>query len=196
MAQKSLFTTPRVIREDARGHYMTDIRDEMLKDRKIQLIGEIDEDSVNSLVLQLQFLDQESHDPIDIYINSPGGSVSDGLAIYDMMQAIKSDVRTVCLGTAASMGAVIFASGDERAMLPHARVMIHDPLIERTGGSAMKLKMVSDNLMRTREIIAGILARHTGKSMDEILEITANDSYFYAEEAINFGFADKIIHEL
>ena len=115
------------------------------------------------------------------------------MALYDVMQAVSCPIRTVCVGLAASMAALLFMSGAERGMLPHSRLMIHDPLIVQTGGSALKLKAVSDDLMETRQIIARVIAEHSGKSMDEVLAKTASDSYFRAEEAIEFGLADQII---
>ena len=132
-----------------------------------------------------------------MYINSPGGEVSSGLALYDVMKAVKCPIRTVCVGTAASMAAVLFASGSERDMLPHARIMIHDPLIiGGAGGSALAMKRLSDDLLRTREIMCGILAEHTGRTLEEIYEKTASDSFFYADEAIKFGLADKVVESL
>ena len=118
------------------------------------------------------------------------------MALYDVMQAVSCPIRTVCVGLAASMAALLFVSGSRRDMLPHSRIMIHDPLIVQTGGSALKLKAVSDDLMETRRIIAGVIAEHSGKSMEEILARTATDSYFRAKEAVEFGLADHIITDL
>ena len=132
-----------------------------------------------------------------MYINSPGGEVSSGLALYDVMKAIKCPIRTICTGIAASMGAVLFVSGDTRQMLQHARVMIHDPLIAGgVGGSALQLQELSKDLMKTRETVAKIIAEHTGKSLKEVYKKTATDSYFDTEEAIKFGLADGIIESL
>ena len=184
----------KIIRESSCGYHLIPIQDEMLSHREVELVGEVDADSANALIRQLRYLQRE--DPgawVTLYINSPGGSVDSGMALYDGMQAVSCPIRTVCVGLAASMAALLFVSGAERGMLPHSRLMIHDPLIVQTGGSALKLKAVSDDLMETRQIIARVIAEHSGKSTDEVLAKTASDSYFRAEEAIEFGLADQII---
>ena len=187
----------RIIKESSRGYDLIDIRDEMLSHREVELVGEVNADSVNALIRQLRWLQREdSEGEITLYINSPGGSVDSGMALYDVMQAVSCPIRTVCVGLAASMAALLFVSGDRRDMLPHSRVMIHDPLIVQTGGSALKLKAVSDDLMETRQIIAKVIADHSGKTMEEVLAKTASDSYFRAEEAVEFGLADHIITSL
>lgn len=191
------YDEPRIIKETSSGLFFHTIRDEMLSRREIELVGEVNSESVNSLISQIRYLAREEPGKeITIYINSPGGEVSSGLALYDVMQAVKCPIRTVCVGIAASMGAVLFAAGHRRDMLTHARVMIHDPLISRTGGSALSLKAISEDLLRTREIIGNILARHTGRTLEEIYDKTASDSYFYGEEAVEFGLADRVIDEL
>lgn len=191
-------TTPCIIRETSEGVTRTSLQDEMFQCREIQCVGEISQESVYSMILQLRYL--QSQDPekeITIFVNSPGGSVADGLAMIDTMAALSCPIRTVCMGTAASMGALIFASGNERDILPHARVMIHDPLIAGgVGGSALKLDSIAKDLMRTREITAQILADYTGHSLEEVYEKTANDTYFTAKEALEWGLADRIIHEI
>lgn len=186
---------PKIVKESASGFSYHTIQDQMFMKREIQCIGEINSESVNAIISQLLYLNEESaEDEIIMYINSPGGQVTSGLALYDIMQAIECPIRTVCVGTAASMGAILFAAGSHREILPHGRIMIHDPLIgSGFGGSALSVKSISDDLMRTREIIAEILATHTKRSTEEILEVTAKDSYFYAKEAIAFGLADAII---
>ena len=184
----------KIIRESSCGYHLIPIQDEMLSHREVELVGEVDADSANALIRQLRYLQRE--DPgawVTLYINSPGGSVDSGMALYDVMQAVSCPIRTFCVGLAASMAALLFVSGAERGMLPHSRLMIHDPLIVQTGGSALKLKAVSDDLMETRQIIARVIAEHSGKSTDEVLAKTASDSYFRAEEAIEFGLADQII---
>lgn len=186
--------TPSVIRESSHGYSTYSILDEMLKNREVECVGEINAESVYSLCRQLRHLQRENpQKEITMYINSPGGSLTDGLALYDVMKGISCPVRTICLGLAASMGAFIFAAGSERDILPHGRVMIHDPLIQRTGGSALQLYEVSQSLMRTREHVAQLLAQFTGRTLDEIYEKTRHDSYFDAEEAVAFGLADRII---
>ena len=184
----------RIIKESSRGYDLIPIRDEMLANREVELVGDVDADSVNALIRELCYLQrQDPEGEITLYINSPGGSVDSGLALYDVMQAVSCPIRTVCVGLAASMAALLFISGDCRDMLPHSRLMIHDPLIPQTGGSALRLKAVSDDLMETRQITARVIAEHSGRSLEEILEKTATDSFFRAEEAVAFGLADNII---
>ncbi|MCI8514139.1 MAG: ATP-dependent Clp protease proteolytic subunit [Lachnospiraceae bacterium] len=189
---------PNVIKESSSGYQAIEIIDELFRDREIACVGEITAELVSSLILQLRYLQKEdSEKEITLYINSPGGEVSSGLALYDVMKAISCPVRTVCLGMAASMAAVLFLSGDERSILPHAKVMIHDPLIsEMPGGSALKLDQISRNLMKTREIVGKIIAEHTGKTLEEVYEKTSKDSYFDAEESLAWGLADRIITEM
>ncbi len=192
-----MFKTPRIVKESSRGYDSFSILDDMLTDRKINCVTEIDDDSVNSMIMQMLYLQKQDPDAeITIYINSPGGSVQDGLALYDVMQAISCPIRTVCMGMAASMASILFVAGDRRQMLPHSKVMIHDPRIMKTGGTALDLQTISENLMKTRAITAEILAKHTGKSTEEILAKTKSDSYFSAEEAVDFGLADEIITKL
>lgn len=189
---------PMIVKETYNGLSCYNIQDEMLMNREIECVGEINSESVNSLIAQIRYLyHQDQEKEITMYINSPGGEVSSGLALYDVMKAVKCPIHTVCIGTAASMGAILFVSGDNRDILPHGRVMIHDPLISGgVGGSALRIKCLGDDLMRTREITGKILAEHTGKTLDEIYEKTAVDSYFYADEAVEFGLADRIIENL
>lgn len=191
-------TTPNIIRETSSGPFLCTIRDEMLKNREIECVGEIDAESVYSLTRQLRHLQREAPAAeITMYINSPGGEVNSGLALYDVMKAVSCPIRTVCMGTAASMGAVLFAAGDRREILPHGKVMIHDPLIPSgVGGSALHIQDVSKDLLKTRETLCGILAERTGKSLKEIYKKTAKDAWFSAEEAVKFGLADRVIHEI
>lgn len=188
-----------IIRETCQGFSTIRIQDDMLRNRELECVGEINEESVNSLIRQLRYLEREdSGGEIKIFINSPGGLISDGLALYDVMKVITCPITTICMGLAASMAAILFAAGDKREMLEHSRIMIHDPLIGGKGitGSATKLDARIRDLMNTRMITAGILAEHTGRTVDEILEKTASDTYFYAEEAIAFGLADRIITKI
>lgn len=189
-------TTPCIIKETSEGTTRVPILDEMFQRREIQCTGEINRESVYSMILQLRYLQaQDPEKEITIYINSPGGSVADGLALIDTMAVLRCPIRTVCMGTAASMAALIFVSGNERDIMPHARVMIHDPLISGgVGGSALKLDAIAKDLMRTREITAQILSDYTGHSIEEVYEKTANDTYFSAKEAMEWGLADHIIH--
>lgn len=189
---------PMILKETHKGLSIYSIQDDMFSRREIECIGEINTQSVNALISQIRYLNaQDQEKEITLYINSPGGEVSSGLALYDVMKAVRCPIHTVCIGVAASMGAVLFAAGTHRTILPHARVMIHDPLISGgIGGSALQIRSISDDLLRTREVIAMILAQHTNKTLDEIYEKTQSDSYFYAQEAIDFGLADEIVEYL
>lgn len=189
---------PGVLRETSEGLNRIEIQDILFQHREIQCTGSITTESASVLSLQLRYLQQEAPgQEITLFINSPGGEVDSGLAIYDTMRAIGCPIRTVCTGTAASMAAILFLSGDQRDILPHSKVMIHDPLIPGgVGGSALTVDAVARNLMRARQTIADIIARHAGKTMEEVLAKTASDSYFDAQEAIDWGLADRIIHQL
>lgn len=190
--------TPRILRETAAGYTTFEVVDEMFHNRELECVGEINDQSVYSLCRQLRHLQQEDPEgEIALYINSPGGEVSSGLALYDVMQAISCPIRTVCLGKAASMGAILFAAGDKREILPHGEVMIHDPLIYGgVGGSALSVQETSRQLLKTRQTLGDILARHTGKSRQEIYRKTAKNTWFSAEEAVSFGLADRVINKL
>ena len=184
---------PRIIKETSDGIYTVAIQDEMLLDRKITLIGEIEASSASSAIKQLLHLESEDPmTPITMLVSGPGGSIDSGMAIYDVMQGVSCPVNTVCMGTAASMSAVIFAAGAKRSILPHGRVMIHDPLMTSIGGSATSVKETAENLMKTRQTMAEILAAHTGRTVDEVLEKTSSDTWFDAREAVEFGLADEI----
>lgn len=188
--------TPNIIRETCEGTACIPLRDELFRHREIYCTGEIDAETANSIIVQLHFLALEDPEKeITLYINSPGGEVSSGLAVYDAMQAVSCPVKTVCIGMAASMAALLFAAGARREMLPHGRVLIHDPLIAGGGiqGSALKIDSVARDLMQTRDTVGKILARHTGHSLEEVLEKTATDCYFSASEAVAWGLADCII---
>lgn len=189
---------PGIFKETSEGLIRCTIQEEMFKKREIQCVGEVTQESVNALIMQLRYLQQKDPEKeITMFINSPGGEVSSGLALYDVMKALKCPIRTVCIGIAASMAALLFISGNRRDMLPHARVMIHDPMITGgIGGSALKIKSISEDLMKTREITGEILAKHSGRSLEEIFEKTATDSYFDVQEAIAYGLADNIIDVL
>ena len=186
---------PHIIRESADGTLLIPIQDEMLQRREIECVGEITQDSVYEMILQLRHLQHEDADAeITIYINSPGGEVQSGLALYDVMQAVSCPIRTVCVGRAASMAALLFIAGDTRDMLTHARVMIHDPLIAGgVGGSALSVDAVARDLMKTRQTAAEIIAKHSGHSIEEVYAKTAKDTYFDADEAVAWGLADRII---
>ena len=190
--------TPAILKETSSGFIKNTIKEEMFYRREIECMGEITSELAASLILQLRYLYHQSpEDEITMYINSQGGDVSCGLAVYDMMKAVKCPIRTVCVATAASMAAVLFLSGNTREMMPHSKVMIHDPLILGTNSvSALQLDHISHNLMETREIIGNIISLHTGHSLEEVYEKTAIDSYFNAEESIAWGLADSIITKM
>ncbi len=187
--------TPNIIKESSEGTTYCPIQDELFNSRRsIEVVGEITRESVYSLILQLRYLQQaDPEKEITMYINSPGGSVTDGLALYDVMKGISCPIKTVCVGMAASMGSLLFAAGNERDILPHAKVMIHDPLTTGIQGSALSVEEASRRLMETRETVAEILSKHTGHSIEEVYEKTKTDSYFNAQEAVAWHLADRII---
>lgn len=195
MNYATTYPTPDILRNSSQGTTRIALCDEFFSRREIEVTGIVDMNMTYSICQQLRHLWQDDHrGKITIFINSPGGSVQDGLAIYDVMQAIGCPIRTVCLGMAASMAALLFIAGNERDMLPHAQVMIHDPLISSgVGGSALEVKTISDSLMRTRQITAEVIAKHTDHSVDEVLEVTAHNAYFEADEAVAWGLADRVI---
>ena len=198
MGEHIIAYQPQIIRETAEGLNRLDIRDEMLCRRELELMAPVNAESCAAIIRALFYLQrQDSEAPVTLYINSPGGEVQSGLALYDVMRAVSCTIRTVCLGMAASMGALLFIAGDERELLPHSRVMIHDPLIgEGAGGSALSVKARADDLMRIRDITAGVIARHSGMPLERVFELTASDTYFEAKEAVEAGLADRIITKL
>ena len=189
---------PTIIRETSEGMARIPIADVMLQRREIWLTGEITSELADAIIAQILHLDAEAPgEEITLYIDSPGGSVTAGLAIYDVMQAVSSKIRTVCIGTAASMAAVLFAAGDRREILRHGEVMIHDPLVSGgISGSALAVQDKSDRLMAKRKVLCGILAQHIGKTIKQIYRVTAKDSWYGAEEAVAFGLADTVISKL
>ena len=189
---------PTIIRETSEGTARIPIADMMFQRREIWISGEINSELADAVISQILHLDAE--DPaaeITLYIDSPGGSVAAGLSIYDVMQAVTANIRTVCVGTAASMAAVLFAAGDRREILRHGEVMIHDPLVSGgISGSALAIQDKSDRLMAKRKVLSGILAQHTGKTLRQIYKVTGKDTYFGAEEAVAFGLADSIVEKM
>lgn len=186
---------PYVIEQTGRGERSYDIYSRLLKDRIIFLGSEIVDDVANSIVAQLLFLESEDPDKdINLYINSPGGSVTAGLAIYDTMQYIKPQVSTICVGLAASMGAILLAGGakGKRLALPNAEVMIHQPL-GGARGQASDIEIQAKNIIKTKERMNRILASHTGQDYDTIARDTDRDNYMTADEALKYGLIDKII---
>lgn len=192
---------PRVIVESSRGYEALELRDKLLSDsREIFLTEAVNADSCNSLITQLMYLDRTDPDAeITLYINSPGGSVTDGLAVYDVIGLMEAPVKTVCMGTCASMGAILFLAGTKREMMEHGRIMVHDPAFggnhDIGGKKPHQIQSELDDLNRCRESLAKIISERTGKSLEEVYEVTANDTYFSAEEAIEFGLATDIIRK-
>ena len=186
---------PYVIEQTARGERSYDIYSRLLKDRIIFLGEEINEHIASLVVAQLLFLEAEDPEKdIMIYINSPGGSVTAGMAIYDTMQYIKPDVSTICVGMAASMGAFLLSAGTKgkRFALPNAEVMIHQPL-GGTQGQASDIRIHADHIIRTKEKLNRILSENTGKSLETIEKDTDRDNYLTAQEAMEYGLIDKVI---
>ena len=186
---------PYVIEQTGRGERSYDIYSRLLKDRIIFLGTEIVDDVANSVVAQLLFLESEDPDKdISLYINSPGGSVTAGMAIYDTMQYIKPQVSTICVGLAASMGALLLAGGakGKRLSLPNAEIMIHQPL-GGARGQASDIEIQAKNIIKVKERLNRILASHTGQDYETIARDTDRDNYMTAEEAMKYGLIDKII---
>lgn len=186
-----------ILKETVRGIETVQIEDELLRGREIFLTREVDAQSSGELIKQLMYLEREdSEKEITLYINSPGGEVISGLAVYDYIQFMKAPLRTVCLGTAASMGAILFLAGEKREMFLHTRLMIHDPSYSHRdigGRKPHEIQHELDKLNETREALARIIADKTKKSMEEIYEVTADDTYYSAKEAVDFGLATGII---
>jgi len=189
---------PYVVEQTSRGERSYDIYSRLLNDRIVMLHEDVNPASASVIVAQLLFL--ESQDPekdISLYINSPGGSITDGMAIYDTMQYIKCDVSTICIGMAASMGAFLLNAGapGKRYALPNAEIMIHQPLIGGGGisGQCTDIKIHSDHLVRTRQKLNTLLAKHSGQPLEVIERDTERDNYMTAAEAQAYGLIDKVI---
>lgn len=185
---------PVVIEKSNLGERSYDIYSRLLKDRIIILNGEINDDSSNIVVAQLLYLDSLNNEDISIYINSPGGSITSGMAIYDTMNFVKSDVSTICIGMSASMAAFILACGTKgkRYILPNSEVMIHQPL-GGTQGQATDIKIATDRIMKLKNRLNSILAKQTGKSLKKITNDTERDNFMNSNEALSYGLVDKII---
>lgn len=189
---------PYVVEQTSRGERSYDIFSRLLSDRIVFLGEEVNDSSAGLIIAQLLFLEaQDPEKDIQFYINSPGGSVSAGFAVYDTMQYIKCDVATICLGLAASFGAFLLAGGTKgkRMALPNAEIMIHQPAIHGGGikGQATDIKIMSDHIQRSKKRLNRILADNTGKTVEEIEAATERDNYLSATEALKFGLIDKII---
>ena len=191
-------TIPYVIEQTSRGERSYDIFSRLLSDRIVFLGEEVSDMSASLIIAQMLFLEaQDPEKDIQLYINSPGGSISAGFAIYDTMQYIKCDVSTICIGLAASFGAFLLAGGTKgkRIALPNAEIMIHQPAIHGNGiqGQATDIKITSDHIQKNKKRLNAILAENTGKSIEEITLATERDNYMSAAEAAAFGLIDKII---
>lgn len=185
---------PYVVENTGNGERSYDIYSRLLEDRIIFLTGEIDDALADTVIAQLIYLEsKDPGKPINMYINSPGGSVSAGLAIYDTMNYIKSDVCTICIGMAASMGAFLLSSGTKgkRFALPNSEIMIHQPL-GGAQGQASDVKIHAEHILKTRDKLNSILAANTGKTVEEIARDTDRDNFLSAEEALSYGLIDKI----
>lgn len=185
---------PTVIEKTSNGERAYDIYSRLLKNRIILLSGEIDDTLSNSIVAQLLYLDGINHNDISIYINSPGGSITSGMAIYDTMNFIKSDVSTICIGMAASMAAFLLSSGTKgkRYCLSNSEVMIHQPL-GGAQGQATEIKIAAERIIKLKKKLNTLLAKQTGKSLKKIEKDTERDYYLDSEEAKDYGLIDKIL---
>ncbi len=185
---------PVIVDKENSGERSYDIFSRLLKDRIILLSGEIDDNLANIIVSELLYLDSLNHDDISLYINSPGGSITSGMAIMDTMNFIKSDVSTICLGMAASMGAFLLSCGakGKRYILPNAEVMIHQPL-GGVEGQATEIKIVAERILKLKEKLNKILAENTGKDLKTITNDTERDYFLDSKEALKYGIVDKIL---
>lgn len=185
---------PSIVEKTHNGERAYDIYSRLLKDRIIFIGGEIDDDTANIVISELLFLDSKSHEDINIYINSPGGSITAGMAIFDTMNYIKSEVSTICVGMAASMASVLLASGKKgkRYILPNSEVMIHQPL-GGVNGQATEIKIVADRILYLRNKLNKLLSEKTGQDIKRIETDTERDYYLTAKEALEYGIVDKIL---
>jgi len=197
MNERGLNLVPIVVEQTARGERAYDIYSRLLKERLVFVVGPVDDYMANIVVAQMLFLESENPEKdIALYINSPGGVVSSGLAIYDTMQFIKPDVSTICIGQAASMGAVLLAGGTQgkRYCLPHARMMIHQPH-GGTQGQAVDIEIQAREILELRERLNMILAKHTGQTVERIKQDTDRDHFMDWQEAVRYGLIDKVLEK-
>lgn len=195
METKALNLVPMVVEQTARGERSYDIYSRLLKERVVFVVGPVEDQMANVIVAQLLFLESENADKdINLYINSPGGSVSSGLAIYDTMQFIKPDISTICLGQAASMGAVLLAGGTtgKRYALPHSRIMIHQP-IAGFQGQASDIDIHAREILQTRNRLNKILANHTGQPLESIEKDTDRDNFMSGDDGVEYGLIDTVL---
>jgi ATP-dependent Clp protease protease subunit len=197
MEPKALNLVPMVVEQTARGERAYDIYSRLLKERVVFIVGPVEDNMANLIVAQLLFLESENPDKdIHLYINSPGGVVSSGLSIYDTMQFIKPDISTICIGQAASMGAVLLAGGTKgkRFCLPHSRIMIHQP-IGGFQGQASDIDIHAKEVLKTRERLNMILAKHAEQPMERIGQDTDRDNFMSGEEAVEYGLIDTVLEQ-
>ncbi len=186
---------PMVVEQSARGERAFDIYSRLLKERIVFVGGGIDDGLANLVIAQLLFLEREDPDKdIDMYINSPGGSVTAGLAIYDTMQLVRPDVATICAGMAASMGSILLTGGAQgkRYALPHSKILIHQPWVQQIGGQATDVEIAARDLIATRRMLAGIYETTTKKPIEQILKDIDRDYYMTADDAREYGLIDQI----
>ena len=187
---------PMVVEQTSRGERAYDIYSRLLKDNVIFLGQQIDDNIANLVIAQMLFLEAENPEKdISLYINSPGGSITAGMAIYDTMQYVKPDISTICLGQAASMGAVLLAAGTKgkRYALPNSRVLIHQPLMYGLGGQATEIDIHARDIMKMKQKLNNILANHTGQAMEKVDRDTDRDYILQADEAVAYGLVDQVI---
>jgi len=187
---------PMVVEKETNGERSYDIFSRLLKNRIILLSGEITDDTANSVIAQILYLDSLNHDDISLYINSPGGSVTAGMAIYDTMNFVESDVSTICLGMAASMAAFLLSSGEKgkRFILPNGEVMIHQPL-GGAQGQATEIKIAAEHILKLRKRLNKMLAENTNQKIETIEHDTERDNFMDSKEALEYGLVDKIIEK-
>lgn len=197
MIQPTAALVPMVVEQTARGERSYDIYSRLLKDRVIFMTGQVEDHMANLVVAQMLFLESENPDKdIHLYINSPGGSVTAGLSIYDTMQFIKPDVSTMCIGQAASMGAMLLAGGakGKRLALPHSRMMIHQPS-GGAQGQASDIEIQANEIIKLRKDLNVLMAEHTGQTVETIAKDTERDNFMSAEQAQEYGLVDKVIQQ-
>jgi ATP-dependent Clp protease protease subunit len=194
---KNLNLVPMVVEQSARGERAYDIYSRLLKERVVFLVGPVDDNVANVILAQLLFLESENPDKdINIYINSPGGSVTAGLAVFDTMQFIKPEVSTICVGQAASMGALLLAAGSKgkRFCLPHSRIMIHQPM-GGFQGQASDIEIHAREILALRERLNQILSKHSGQSLESVATDTDRDNFMSSEDAVKYGLVDSVLNE-
>ena len=197
MSAKALNLVPMVVEQTARGERAYDIYSRLLKDRLIFIVGPVEDQMANLVVAQLMYLESENPEKdIQLYINSPGGSVTAGLSIYDTMQFVNPDVSTICTGQAASMGALLLGGGakGKRYALPHSRIMVHQPSAGFQG-QATDIDIHAREILQLRERLNAILAHHVGRDLDEVQRDTERDNFMGGEDAVTYGIIDKVISQ-